>query len=207
MTAPLTLHFIRHGDVHNPDKILYGRMPGFRLSDIGRNQAAAAARQLASSALDAVYASPMERAQETAQVITTAQEADLSVQTEERIIEVYSPYDGTPHAELEKTYFDLYTGTADEYEKPADLEKRTLDFVREMRETHSGGEIAAVTHGDIVVAMFLWVHGYEGDDIGRGVLKEMGLPEHYPSTASISTLTFRTDDPDEIPAYQYTKPY
>jgi hypothetical protein len=35
----------------------------------------------------------------------------------------------------------------------------------------------------------------------------MGLPEHYPSTASISTLTFSSDDPDEIPAYQYTKPY
>lgn len=207
MPAPLTLYLLRHGDVHNPDEILYGRMPGFHLSETGRGQASAAARYLADTSLAAIYSSPMERAQETANIVATAQSDNLSVQTDERIIEVYSPYDGTPHAELEETMFDLYTGTADEYEKPTDLQRRTRAFIHAMRQKHPNETIAAVSHGDIVVATFLWVNQYTGEDIGRGVLKDMGLPEHYPSTASVSTITFHSNDPDEIPSFAYRKPY
>ena len=40
MTEQTRVHVVRHGEVHNPDGILYGRLPGFRLSDTGRAQAA-----------------------------------------------------------------------------------------------------------------------------------------------------------------------
>jgi broad specificity phosphatase PhoE len=60
------VHCLRHGEVHNPDKILYGRLPGFRLSDTGRHQAEIVAKAFTDVDLVAVLASPMQRAQETA---------------------------------------------------------------------------------------------------------------------------------------------
>ena len=68
--APLltcTLHLVRHGEVENPRGVIYGRLPGYNLSERGRRQAAAAARRLRDADLAAVWASPLERAQETAQ--------------------------------------------------------------------------------------------------------------------------------------------
>lgn len=63
MAEETRVHLIRHGEVHNPDGILYGRLPGFRLSDTGRAQAVAAADLLAGRDIVAVIASPLQRAQ------------------------------------------------------------------------------------------------------------------------------------------------
>jgi len=214
MTAPLTIYFVRHGEVHNPDNILYGRLPDFHLSTVGRGQASAAAHYLLEKPLVAVYASPMERAQETARIIEAAH-LDLSnVITDERLNEVYSPYDGMFHDEMEKIHHDLYTDSEAPYEQPRDIRRRVLDFIADMREKHAHQTIAAVTHGDIVVALFMYAQGADENDIGRSRaennrnrLQEMGLPEYYPATASISCLTFHTDDPDEVPDYLYIRPY
>lgn len=207
MSAPLTIHLLRHGEVHNPDKILYGRMPGFRLSETGRGQASAAGRHLSERPLQAVYSSPMQRAQETAQIVATAHSTALTIQTDERINEIYTPFDGTPHDELEKTMFDIYTGNTPPHEMPQDVLKRVKDFINEKRQQHAGGEIAAVSHGDIAVVMFLYAMGRFQNDVARGQLSGFGLPEPYPATASISTLVYRTDDPDESPMYRYHRPY
>ena len=60
-----TVHVMRHGEVHNPEKILYGRKPGFYLSERGKSQAQAVADALAGHDIVAVVASPLERAQHT----------------------------------------------------------------------------------------------------------------------------------------------
>ena len=207
MSAPLTIYFIRHGEVHNPEHILYGRMPGYGLSTTGRGQASATAHALKDIKLDALYSSPMQRAQETAQIIATRQATMPEIQTDERINEIYTPYDGTPHSELEKTMFDIYAGNQPPYEQPADVRARLLNFLQDMRRRHAQQRIAAVTHGDIVVTAFLYAMQYTGDDIARGKLVELGLPEPYPVTASMSVLTYRTDAADELPTYLYRRPY
>jgi broad specificity phosphatase PhoE len=214
VTAPLTLYLMRHGDVHNPDKVLYGRLPGYRLSAKGRTQAQAAADHLRPIALNALYASPMERAQETAQIIASEQAQIERVITAADINECYTPFDGTPHAELDKIKFDLYTGTDAQYEKPRDLRQRFVRFVQMLRQTYPNGTVGAVSHGDIVVTAFMWAMGQGANDIGRTRtsqsltrLLELGLPEPYPATASISALTFTSDNPDERPDYTYIKPY
>lgn len=214
MSAPLTLYLLRHGEVHNPDRVLYGRLPGYGLSENGRKQAIAAGKHLANTPLAALYASPMQRAQETAQLINAQRSKPLTIQTDERITEVHSPYEGQPHAVLEPIVFDLYTGTEPPYEQPRDLLRRTLSFVNEMRRKHARQAIAAVSHGDIVVAMFMYAKGQDANNIGRSRLDPsrndlpgLGLPERYPMTASISTLRFMTADPDERPEYSYLRPY
>ena len=60
-----TVHLLRHGEVHNPDKVLYGRLPGFRLSELGHEMAQRAAQALSARDVTAVIASPLERAQQT----------------------------------------------------------------------------------------------------------------------------------------------
>ncbi|ODU05312.1 MAG: hypothetical protein ABS80_25150 [Pseudonocardia sp. SCN 72-51] len=92
MAEKTRVHLIRHGEVHNPDGILYGRLPGFRLSDTGRAQAVAAADLLADRDIVAVIASPLQRAQETAAPIAAAH--NLAIDTDEDLIESANFFEG-----------------------------------------------------------------------------------------------------------------
>ena len=60
------VHFVRHGLVHNPEGILYGRLPGFHLSAAGRAMAERVAEVLADQPIGVLFSSPLERARETA---------------------------------------------------------------------------------------------------------------------------------------------
>lgn len=86
------VHVLRHGEVHNPNGILYGRLPGFSLSVTGRAQAAAVARTLADHDIALVIASPLQRAQETAEPI--AAQHDVIVRTDENLIEAGNTFEG-----------------------------------------------------------------------------------------------------------------
>jgi len=87
-----TVHVLRHGEVHNPGKILYGRLPGFHLSELGVQMAKAAAEALAARDVTYVVASPLERAQETAAPI--AAEFKLEVSADTRLIESANFFEG-----------------------------------------------------------------------------------------------------------------
>jgi broad specificity phosphatase PhoE len=91
-----TIHLVRHGHVHNPDKVLYGRLENFRLSDAGRAMADAVARKFVEDGarVGRVVASPLLRAQETATPIATA--FGLPIDTDERLIEAWNLWEGSP---------------------------------------------------------------------------------------------------------------
>lgn len=88
------IHLVRHGEVHNPDGVLYGRLPGFGLSDLGHRMAGAAADELvrAGRPVTRLIASPLQRAQESAKPIAEA--FSLTVDTDERIIEPTNRFEG-----------------------------------------------------------------------------------------------------------------
>jgi len=92
MTDKTIVHVMRHGEVHNPDKILYGRLPDFHLSERGRAQAVAVADWLADRDIVYVVASPLERAQETAAPIAAAH--GLPVDTDPELIESTNVFQG-----------------------------------------------------------------------------------------------------------------
>ncbi|MEV0532334.1 histidine phosphatase family protein [Kitasatospora sp. NPDC050463] len=83
---------MRHGEVHNPEGVLYGRLPGYRLSELGRQMADRVAEDLAGRDITHVVASPLERAQETAAPIATSHGLDLAV--DERLIEADNIFQG-----------------------------------------------------------------------------------------------------------------
>jgi broad specificity phosphatase PhoE len=93
-TSPATtvVHLLRHGEVFNPDGILYGRLPNFRLSDNGIRQAETVAKALVDADLAVVLASPLQRAQETATPIAAAH--GLGIGTEELLIEADNRFEG-----------------------------------------------------------------------------------------------------------------
>ena len=86
------VHVMRHGEVHNPQKILYGRLTGYNLSDRGRCQADAVAAWLAKNDIVYVVASPLERAQQTATPIAVAHQ--LAVATDDDLIESTNVFQG-----------------------------------------------------------------------------------------------------------------
>lgn len=86
------VHVLRHGEVHNPRGILYGRLPGFALSVAGRAQAGAVARSLSDHDIALVIASPLQRAQETAAPIAAAHK--LIVRTDENLLEAGNTFEG-----------------------------------------------------------------------------------------------------------------
>jgi broad specificity phosphatase PhoE len=83
---------VRHGEVENPLKILYGRLAGYRLSALGQQMAEAAAKSLADRDITYLAASPLERAQETAQPF--AEQSQLPVATDDRLIESLNVFEG-----------------------------------------------------------------------------------------------------------------
>lgn len=92
MTEKTIVHVMRHGEVFNPDGILYGRLPGFALSVDGRAQAATVAKTLAGHDITYVVASPLQRAQETAAPIAEAH--GLEIETDENLIEAGNIFEG-----------------------------------------------------------------------------------------------------------------
>lgn len=86
------VHMMRHGEVYNPEGILYGRLPGFRLSDRGQEQAETVAGVLADHDIAAVFASPLQRAQETATPV--AQSHGLTIVTNDDLIEAGNQFEG-----------------------------------------------------------------------------------------------------------------
>jgi broad specificity phosphatase PhoE len=86
------VHLLRHGEVLNPSKVLYGRLPGFRLSDLGQQMAKAAATALAERDVTYVVSSPLERAQQTAEPI--ADQFGLKIVTDSGLIESGNYFEG-----------------------------------------------------------------------------------------------------------------
>jgi broad specificity phosphatase PhoE len=87
-----TVHLVRHGEVDNPEGVLYGRLPGYRLSEAGRLMAKRAADYLAGRDVTVLRSSPLERALETAEPI--AAEFGLPVKVDERLIEPWNHFEG-----------------------------------------------------------------------------------------------------------------
>lgn len=111
MTKDLVVHFVRHGEVHNPGKVFYGRLPGFHLSPKGFEEAEAAGEAVAAArmavaanfgngATSGLLHSPLLRTRETAEVLASHPDnADLVdlLAEEPGIMEVLVPYHRLVH--------------------------------------------------------------------------------------------------------------
>jgi broad specificity phosphatase PhoE len=86
------VHLVRHGEVDNPDQVLYGTLPGFHLSELGRQMADVLAGWFTGHDVTTVVASPLDRAQETAAPIAAG--LGLPVGTDPRLVEAANHFEG-----------------------------------------------------------------------------------------------------------------
>ena len=188
--SPTKISLVRHGAVDNPDQIYYGRLPDFELSEEGRVQAHRSAYCLRQLGVNKIFHSPLLRTTQTAEILANGVEPVIPARVDERLLEVYTPFDGRPLAELEAQGWNMYTGNQPPYEQPTDILQRVRRFIDQVLERYPGEHIAAVTHGDVIGFTILWVLNREISVENKGRFVEFGLPEPYPATGSITTLHF-----------------
>jgi probable phosphoglycerate mutase len=157
-----TVFLVRHAEHDALARMLCGRLPGVRLGDRGRAQAARLAERLASEALAAVYASPLERARETAAPIAEA--AGVAVRTEPALDELdYGEWAGRTWDELGRDpawkvwNADRPRGRPPGGETLGALQARVAGWLGTVRDRHAGERVAAVAHAEPIRAALVWV--------------------------------------------------
>jgi probable phosphoglycerate mutase len=189
-TSTLVL-FVRHGQTPTTGKVLPGRAPGLHLSDEGRAQAEAAAERIAElPKVDAVYASPLERARETAAPIAAA--VGLKVQTERGLLECdFGEWTGGELKALAKL---PDWGSVQRYpsgfrfpggESFVDLQTRIVGATERLTARHPGGVVVAVSHADPIKAAVAHALGTHLDLFQRIVI----------STCSITAVAYSAFGP------------
>jgi broad specificity phosphatase PhoE len=208
-TGITRITFVRHGDVHNPENLIYGRLPDFPLSSIGRLQVAQTAQALVDEPLPApskIYTSPQERAQESARIIRVRY-PELEIVTAPLIDEIDVYFEGHPAEVVAARGWDLYTDVEPGYDTPEMVGARGAQFVAQMREIHAGQHVLAVTHGDVIAFTILQVMQQPVQVAFKRTLDRFGIDDLYPATASLTTLVYTTGSPNEIPGLVYERPY
>jgi broad specificity phosphatase PhoE len=147
-----TVWLARHGEVHNPGGLLYGRLPRIRLSPEGQRQAQALADLLAPRPIQAVYSSPMLRARKTAEVI--ARQHTTRVRLDRDLMEIRTGWQGEPLADLERINWDFYAHPrADDDETIQTIFDRMRRWLDRVLKRHNGQEIVGVSHGDPILIL------------------------------------------------------
>ncbi len=147
------IHLIRHGEVYNPEGVLYERLPGFNLSDRGRAMARRTAETLvaAQTPLTRLYASPLERAQQSAQPISELFE--LPIHPEPRIIEAGNRFRGRRNFDSARVLLQpqmwryLYNPRIPSWGEPyVDMAQRMIEAMDEAWAATDSGDVALVSH-------------------------------------------------------------
>jgi broad specificity phosphatase PhoE len=197
--APVVVHLLRHGEVHNPDGVLYGRLPGFRLSDLGRHQAQAAADWLSRRDITHLVSSPLERARQTAAPLAAA--TGLHVAVDDDLIEAANEFEGRPVAGGKNLLKDpshwkyLRNPVRPSWGEPyIEIAARMLAAARRARDGAAGGEAVCVSHQLPIVCARRSAEG----------LRLFHDPRRRQcSLASVTSLTF---DGDTIIGVEYNEP-
>lgn len=145
------VHVMRHGEVHNPEGVLYGRLPDYHLSERGRAQAKAVAAWLAKRDIVYVVASPLERAQETAAPI--AAEHGLSIDVDDSLIESHNVFQGQRVSPGDgalrdpRNWWHLRNPRSPSWGEPYhEIAERMQAAVRRARRRGNGHEAVCVSH-------------------------------------------------------------
>ena len=157
---------MRHADVENPRHILYGYLPGFHLSTLGRAQAAEVGQSLRDSGIRRILHSPLDRARETAEIVNDQLPIPVPLQPEPALREAdFSRYlQGLPYWQvplLRPRWFihKLHRGTTSGDETIKDLGGRVLGVVYRLASEHPGEVSLCVSHADPLQAAWILLDG------------------------------------------------
>ena len=187
--AQTIVHLMRHGEVHNPDGVLYGRRPGFRLSTRGVAMAETVADAIADRDITAIVASPLERAQQTAAPLATR--LGLTIVTDPRVIESSNRFEGRHFGQGRNALRDpttwplLWNPLRPSWGEPyADIASRMRHAVEWVRRQAEGHEAVIVSH-----QLPIWITRLYAE--GRGYLHDPR--SRHCTLCSLTSLHFTGD--------------
>ena len=194
-----TVHLLRHGEVHNPQGILYGRASGYFLSDRGLAMAERVAERIGDRDITHVIASPLERAQQTAGPLAKAR--GVQVGTDERIIESTNIFEGRPFAlgdgvfRRPSTWKHLWNPFKPSWGEPyKEVAARMWAAVEDARDLAEGHEAVLVSH-----QMPIWIARLHAE--GRRFVHD---PRRRQCTlCSVTSFTF---EDDQLRTVTYSEP-
>jgi broad specificity phosphatase PhoE len=199
MSDTTVVHLLRHGEVHNPEGVLYGRLPGYRLSTTGEAMALAAAEWFVGKDVTALVSSPLERAQQTAAPIADA--LSLPIGIDDRLIEAGNAFEGMRVAGAAGVFgapgnwWRLRNPFRPSWGEPyVEIAARMLAAVEAARDAARGSEVVLVSHQLPIWTTRLHLEGrrYAHDPRRR----QCGL-------ASVTSLTY---DGDRFAGLSYAEP-
>jgi len=195
--ARTTVHLVRHGEVYNPKKILYGRMPGYHLSSRGNSMAVATSKYFRGRDVTYLAASPLERAQETARPI--AEVTGCEVQTRDDIVEAGNTFEGLRTKGWRSQLINpirwrhmtnpLEPSWGEPYQE---IFQRMWGAVEDARENAAGHEAVLVSHQLPIVMVQRHVQG-----------KPLAHASRNCDLASVTSLVF---DGDSVVDWAYNTP-
>jgi len=188
------VHLVRHGEVDNPTAVLYGRMPGFHLSALGREMAQRTAGYLADRPITHLVSSPLERAQETMEPL--AESLKLPVTLDDRVIEAANDFEGLtvgkqPAQLLNPRFWSkLINPLQPSWGEPyQEIAERMSAAIVDARDAAAGHEAVIVSH-----QLPVWTarQHYEGKRLWHDPRRRQC------SLASVTSLTFRGTELESI---------
>lgn len=193
------VHLLRHGEVHNPTGVLYGRLPDFHLSDLGRQMAQRVAQVTSGRDIAHIVASPLERAQETAAPLLAEHPVDLAIDPD--LIEAANLFEGETvgvgEGILKKPslWRHLWNPMKPSWGEPyTEIAERMDGAIERAREEARGHEAVLVSH-----QLPIWIARLHKED--RSFV-------HNPRNrqCSLASLTSLVYDDDTLSAIVYTEP-
>ena len=198
-TTKTLVHLVRHGEVFNPKKVLYGRLDGYHLSELGREMAEVASQWLAPRDITYLVSSPLERAQETAAPL--AEKLDLPVVLDPRVIEAGNDFEGltvgsNPKQLLQPRFWPkLVNPLRPSWGEPyQEIAERMYTAILDARDAAAGHEAAVVSH-----QLPVWTARRFAE--GKRLWHDPRSREC--TLASVTTIEFTGD---EITGVQYAEP-
>jgi broad specificity phosphatase PhoE len=194
-----TVHLLRHGEVFNPDKVLYGRLAGFRLSEDGLQMAHDAAEAVRGRDVTEVVSSPLQRARETAAPIAAV--FGLTPTIDDRLIESENVFEGTKTGVGDgvlsepKNWRHLWNPFAPSWgEHYIAVARRMLHAAEEARDRNLGHEVVCVSHQLPIWTLRRYVEG-------RKLWHHPGIRQ-----CGLASLTSITWDGEELAYVTYSEP-
>lgn len=199
MSTRTIVHLMRHGEVHNPAGVLYGRLAGYNLSELGQEMAATVADSLKAEKIVHLVSSPLERAQQTAQPLSDL--LDLSITTDERVIEAGNKFEGLKvgvgdGALKNPRYWGwLWNPFRPSWGEPyAKIAARMQAAIADAREAARGQEAVIVSH-----QLPVWI-------ARRSFEKARFAHDPRNRQCSLASLTSLTFEDDQFVGLQYSEP-
>jgi probable phosphoglycerate mutase len=178
-------HFLRHGEHRLLGKVLAGRMPGVGMTERGRAEIASQAERLAREKIAAIYASPLQRTRETAEIVSAR--LSLSIEFRDDLLELdFGEWTGAtfdairadPRWQAWSTQRSLAAIPGGESMRA--VQQRIVAAMIELNERHLHETIVLASHGDVIRAALLYALGmpldfYNRLEIGQGSISTIQI--------------------------------